>query len=468
VSAYTVRQISERSGVSAAKHRVVVVGGGFGGLNVTKALADADVDVTIIDRTNHHLFQPLLYQVATGILPDGLIAPALRGVIKHQLNARALLAEVTDIDLDERSVSAMGPDGKTFELSYDTLVVATGATHAYFGHDEWAEFAPGMKTLEDAQHLRSQILSAFEMAELATTPDDRAAYLTFVVIGAGPTGVELVGQVAELANTVLPRDYRLIDTKEAIILLVEAAPTVLGPFAPQLQRYTQEQLERMGVQVLCNTAAVAMDGESITIKGPRGEDRIPARTKIWAAGVKASPLAKMLADATGAEVDRAGRVTVLPDCSLPGHPEVFAIGDMASLNKLPGVAQPAIQEGRYVGKLIGARLAGNASRVRPFKYRNKGSMATIGHSSAVADAFGLKFTGLVAYLMWGFIHVLYLIGWGNRLGTLYAWLRSLTFSKNRGFRVISLQGAQYELARRSHDPDISVASEGRPGSSRTS
>ena len=222
--------------MNAERHQVVVIGGGFGGLNVTKALAGADVDVTLVDRTNHHLFQPLLYQVATGILPDGLIAPALRNVIKNQKNARALLAEVVDIDLNGRRVSAVGPDGKPLALAYDTLVVATGATHAYFGHDEWSQFAPGMKTLDDARHLRSQILSAFEMAELATTPEDRAAYLTFVVVGAGPTGVELVGQVAELAHTVLPRDYRLIDTREAIILLVEAAPTVLGPFNTSVVR----------------------------------------------------------------------------------------------------------------------------------------------------------------------------------------------------------------------------------------
>jgi NADH dehydrogenase len=431
-----------------ARHQVVVVGGGFGGLNVTRALAGADVDVTLVDRTNHHLFQPLLYQVATGILPDGLIAPALRGVLKDQANARALLAEATGVDLAERVVCAVGPDGAPLRLAYDTLVVATGATHAYFGHDEWANFAPGMKTLEDARHLRSQILSAFEMAELATTPDDRAAYLTFVVIGAGPTGVELVGQVAELAHDVLPRDYRLIDTHEAIILLVEAAPTVLGPFHSDLQRYTRDTLEKMGVQVLCNTAAVGMDDESITVRGPQGEDRIPARTKIWAAGVRASPLAKILAEATGSDLDRAGRVSVLPDCSLRGHPEVFAIGDMAALNKLPGVAQPAIQEGRYVGRLIRARLAGRASSVAPFQYRDKGSMATIGRSKAVADAFGVRFTGMAAYAMWGAIHVLYLIGWGNRLGTLYTWLRSLTISKNRGYRIITQVNAQHELHRR--------------------
>jgi NADH dehydrogenase len=409
------------------RHQVVVVGGGFGGLNATHSLAKADVDVTLVDRTNHHLFQPLLYQVAAGIMPEGLIAPALRSVIKKQANARALLAEVTNM-----------------ELAYDTLVVAGGATHSYFGRDQFSEFAPGMKTLEDARHLRSHILSAFEMAELATDPQERSEWLTFVVIGAGPTGVELVGQVAELAHMVLPRDYRSVDTTEAKILLLEGAGAVLGPFDPKLQRYTRARLEKMGVEVRLNTLAVDMDQESITVKGPDGVERIPTRTRIWAAGVQASPLAKMLAEATGAETDRAGRVAVNPDCTLPGHPEVFAVGDMVSLNRLPGVAQPAIQEGKYVGKVLKARLAGK-SKIEPFKYFDKGSMATIGHLHAVADAFGRKFTGVVGYTMWGVVHVTYLIGWGNRLGTVYTWARSLTFTKNRAHRIITFEQAKQEL-----------------------
>ena len=433
--------------MAAERHRVVVVGGGFGGVNATRALARADVEVTVVDRTNHHLFQPLLYQVATGILPEGLIAPALRSVIKKQANAKALLAEVVDLDLQARLVSAVAPDGRRLELPYDTLVVAGGATHAYFGNDHWAQFAPGMKTLEDARHLRSHILSAFEMAELATDPAERAEYLTFVVVGAGPTGVELVGQVAELAHRVLPQDYRSVDTTEATIQLVEAAPAVLGPFDPKLQRYTQDRLEKMGVDVRLNTMAVAMDATGITVKGPDGQQRVPARTKIWAAGVQASPLAALLAKATGASLDRAGRVEVQPDCTLPGHPEVFAIGDMVSLNKLPGVAQPAMQEGKYVGKVIRARLEGD-STVAPFKYFDKGSMATIGYRHAVADAFGMKFTGLLGYTMWGFIHVLYLIGWGNRLGTIYTWARALTFTKSRAHRIITFEQAHDEVAQR--------------------
>jgi NADH:ubiquinone reductase (H+-translocating) len=436
----------------APRHRVVVVGGGFGGLNAVRALQHADVDVTVVDRTNHHLFQPLLYQVAAGILPPGLIAPALRSVIKKQSNARALLADVHDLDLDRRVVHAEGPDGRPLELPYDSLVVAAGATHSYFGRDEFAEFAPGMKTIEDARHLRDRILSAFEMAELSTDPQERAEWMTFVVIGAGPTGVELVGQVAELAHTVLPRDYRAIDTREARILLLEGAPSVLPPFAPKLQAYTHKRLEKMGVEIRTGALAVGMDDRSVTVKGADGEETIRTRTRIWAAGVAASPLAKLLAEKSGAATDRAGRIEVNPDCSLPGHPEVFAVGDMVSLNKLPGVAQPAMQEGKYVGKLIKARLAGD-QHVEPFKYFDKGSMATIGYKSAVADAFGVKVTGFLAYLMWGFIHVLYLIGWGNRLGTLYTWLRALVFTKNRGHRIITFEQA-HQQALDQHEPPV--------------
>jgi NADH:ubiquinone reductase (H+-translocating) len=422
----------------------VVVGGGFGGVNVSRVLAKSDVDLTIIDKTNHHLFQPLLYQVATGILPEGLIAPALRRVVQKQKNTKVVLGQVVDLDLQARTVGVVAPDGARITLPYDTLVVAAGATHAYFGHDEWEEFAPGMKTLEDARHLRNHILGAFEMAELATDPAERDACLSFVVVGAGPTGVEVVGQIAELAHRVLPGDYREIDTRQARIVLIEAAPAVLGPFDERLQRYTTRTLERMGVEVRCATAATAIDADGITVRNQDGEERIEARTKVWAAGVQASPLAKMLAEATGAETDRAGRIMVEPDCTLPGHPEVFAIGDMVSLNGLPGIAQPALQEGKYVGKVIRARLDGDTS-VAPFKYFDKGTMATIGRTHAVARSGGMSFTGITAYLMWAFIHVLYLIGWGNRFGTLYSWGRSLWFTKNRAHRIITLDQAMDEI-----------------------
>jgi NADH dehydrogenase len=416
----------------------VIIGGGFGGLNAARGLTGPHLDVTLVDRTNHHLFQPLLYQVAAGILPPGLIAPALRSAVRSASNVRTLLADVHDIDLDAKTVHARAPDDRPIALPYDSLVVAAGATHSYFGKDHFAAFAPGMKTVEDARYLRDSILGKFEMAELTGDPVERAAWLTFVVDGAGPTGVELVGQIAELAHTVLPRDYRSVNTKDARIVLLEGAATVLPPFAPELQRYTQETLERMGVEVRLNTLAVDMDHHSVTTKGPDGVETIPARTRIWAAGVQASPLASMLAHKAGLAVDRAGRIPVQPDCTLAGHPEVFAIGDMVSLGTLPGVAQPAIQEGKYVAKVIKARLAGDGA-VEPFRYFDKGSMATIGYRAAVADAFGMKFTGLVAYVMWMFVHMLYLIGWGNRLGTIYTWLRALVLSNNRGHRIITFE-----------------------------
>jgi NADH dehydrogenase len=423
--------------------KVVVVGGGFGGVRAAKALAHADVDVTLVDRTNHHLFQPLLYQVATGILSPGLIAPALRRVVKTQSNTRTLLAEVFDIDVEAKVVHALAPNEQRLDLPYDYLVVAGGATHAYFGHDEWSHFAPGMKSIEDARMLRSQILGAYELAEVATDEKERDAYLTFVVVGAGPTGVEITGQLAELARYVLPKEYRTIDTRSAKIILLDAAPSVLPPFAPKLQQYTQHRLEKMGVEVRLNTAATDMDADSITVKGPEGVDTITARTKIWAAGVQASPLAAMLAKVTGTDTDRAGRLAVDPDCSLPGAEGVYAIGDMVStVDRLPGVAQVAMQQGTYVGKLIANRAKGDTTTPAPFQYFDKGNMATIGARQAVADVRGVKFTGYIAYLLWCYVHVMFLIGWGNRLGTLFNWVRSLRYARHRGHRLISMTGAQ--------------------------
>jgi NADH dehydrogenase len=301
-----------------------------------------------------------------------------------------------------------------------------------------------MKTIEDARYLRDAILARFEMAELATDPAEQAEWLSFVVIGAGPTGVELVGQIAELAHEVLPPDFRDVDTSRARIILLEGAPSVLPPFPRRLQRYARRELKKMGVEIRLNTLAVDMDHDSVTVKTPDGLDTIRAKMRIWAAGVQASPLAGLLAAKSGSGTDRAGRLVVNPDCTVPGHPEVFAIGDMVSLNGLPGVAQPAMQEGKYVATVIGARLAGQQPP-GPFRYFDKGSMATIGHRRAVAKSAGLLFTGLPAYLMWGVIHVTYLIGWGNRLGTIYTWARALYLSKNRGHRLISFQIAGYEV-----------------------
>jgi NADH:ubiquinone reductase (H+-translocating) len=374
-----------------------------------------------------------------------LIAPTLRHVLRAQPNAQVLLAEAGDVDLDRRVVCIMKPDGRMADLPYDSLVLAAGATHSYFGRDEFASFAPGMKTIEDARYLRDEILSSFEMAELATDPRERAEWLTFVVVGAGPTGVELVGQVAELAHKVLPRSFRDADTSEARIVLLEGAASVLPTFGPRLQRYAQRQLEKMGVEIRLNTLAVDMNYESITVQGGSGGEIIRARTRIWAAGVRASPLAALLADKLGVQTDRAGRLPVGPDCTLSGHPEVFAIGDMVSLSGLPGVAQPAMQEGRYVARVITARLAGHALP-EPFRYSDRGSMATIGHRHAVVESGSAKFTGTFAYLLWGLVHLVYLIGWSNRVGTIYTWACALYPSKNRNHRLISFQAVEGEGA----------------------
>ncbi|MFP5022755.1 NAD(P)/FAD-dependent oxidoreductase [Pseudonocardia phyllosphaerae] len=431
--------MSTASQDATRRPKVVIVGGGFGGVQAAQALKGADVDVTVVDRTNHHLFQPLLYQVATGILSPGLIAPALRRVLKKQRNVRTILAEVGEIDLESKVVYAAAPDGQRMELPYDYLVVAAGATHAYFGHPEWAEHAPGMKTIEDARLLRSRILGSYELAEVSSDPAEQQAYMTFVVVGAGPTGVELAGQLAELANFVLPREYRAIDTRKAKIILIDAAPAVLPPFAEKLQKYTKKTLEEKGVEVRLNCMATDMDADSITVKGPDGEEKIVSRTKVWAAGVQASPLAKILAQGIGTEPDRAGRVSVDPDLTLPGHRDVYAVGDMVStIDRLPGVAQVAMQQGTYVGKQIAARVAGDEATPAPFSYFDKGSMATIGAREAVADVRGAKVTGWFGYLIWCYVHVMFLIGWGNRLGTLYNWVRALHYARLRGHRLISV------------------------------
>ena len=357
--------------MAAARHRVVIVGGGFGGVAAARALRRAPADVTLLDRANHHLFQPLLYQVATGILSEGSIAPPLRGLFRHQPNARVLLAEATGFDLAARAVRARVPDGDLLSVGYDTLVVAAGSTDSWFGHRDWAAHAHGMKTLQDARRLRTAILGAFEMAEASADPAERDAWLTFAVVGAGPTGVELSGQVALLAHETLRHDYRAVDTTTARVVLVEGGPAALGAFPPKLRARAERDLREMGVELRVGTAATAIDAEGLDVEGPGGAERIPARTVIWAAGVRASPLGAALGEAAGVEVDRAGRLPVAPDCSVPGHPEVFAIGDMAALDDLPGVAQPAIQQGRYVAGVIAGRLSGDPAPP-PFRYFDKG------------------------------------------------------------------------------------------------
>ena len=422
------------------RHRVVIVGGGFGGLYTAQALAAADVAITLIDRVNHHLFQPLLYQVATGILSEGEIAPALRSVLRGQRNVKVLLAEVTGFDLAERTVTAVTPDGRELSEPYDSLVVAAGMATSYFGHDEWEAVAPGLKSLDDARWLRSHILGAFEMAELATTPAERAAWLTFVVVGAGPTGVELTGQIATLAHRILPRDFHDIATRDARVVLVDAGPSVLPTFPEKLRRRAAADLRGWGVEVRTDTAAADIDSAGIELRDPDGGvERIATRTICWAAGVKAAPLAATLAAASGAASDRLGRLLVQPDLTLPGHPEVFAIGDMAAIDALPGVAQVAMQQGRHVAGTVTARLTGRDAPP-PFRYKDKGTMATIGPRKAVVDAYGLRIGGLLGSLMWAFIHVMYLIGWGNRVITMLRWLIQLT-TQNRSQRLVDVQHA---------------------------
>jgi NADH dehydrogenase len=423
------------SGPSAYRHRVVIVGGGFGGLRAAKALLDAPVDITLIDRTNHHLFQPLLYQVATGVLSAGQIAPPLRSLFRGNRNVHVLLANVEDIDLERRVVLTASAGQR--EVPYDTLIVAAGARHSYFGHDQWAEYAPGMKTLDDAARLRSRILLAFEMAEQEEDPTRRAAWLTFAIVGAGPTGVELAGQVAVLAHRVLRHEYHRAEPRQARVVLLDAVPRALGAFAPHLSEHARNALEDLGVDVTLESEVVDIDGHGVDVKGATGDARrIGTRTVIWAAGVQASRLAGLLAAQSGADLDRAGRLKVPHDLRLPGHPEVFAIGDMISLPGVPGTAQPAIQEGKYVARVIRAHLRGDP-RLPPFRYRDRGSMAIIGRNQAVAELFGrVMLSGLPALLAWGAIHLAYLVGWGSRVETVTRWGWTL-FARNRRERLIS-------------------------------
>ncbi|HEY9420714.1 MAG TPA: NAD(P)/FAD-dependent oxidoreductase [Thermoanaerobaculia bacterium] len=420
---------------SESLHRVVIVGGGFGGIRAAKVLSRVPgVEITLVDRTNHHLFQPLLYQVATGVLSPGQVAPALRSLFRRRRSVRVLLAEVRSFDLENRVVRAVAEHD--LELPYDTLIVAAGATHSYFGHDEWAQFAPGMKTLDDANRLRTRILAAFEMAEQAQNEAERDAWLTFAIVGAGPTGVELAGQVVVLAKRILRAEYRTIDTSQARIILLDAAPTVLGPFPEELRKRAERDLQKMGIEVQLGAAVVNIDEDGIDVKTGDSTRRIPAKTVVWAAGVKASPLAAELAKASGATTDRSGRVQVEPDLSLPGHPEVFAVGDMIAIPKVPGTAQPAIQEGKYAARVVAARLKGKPAPP-PFEYRDLGSMAVIGRRRAVAEVFGTKVGGFLAFLIWGIIHLAYLVGWGNRFEAVVRWMWTI-LARNRRERLISM------------------------------
>ncbi|MFT3873134.1 MAG: NAD(P)/FAD-dependent oxidoreductase [Nocardioides sp.] len=423
---------------TATRSRVVVIGSGFGGLFGTRALKRADVEVTLIAETAHHLFQPLLYQMATGILSSGEIAPPTRELLSRQRNATVLLGEVTAIDLTARTVTSEVL-GRATVTPYDFLLVAAGSTQSYFGRDEFADFAPGMKTVDDALELRGRIFGAFELAELAALRgEDVDDLLTFVVVGAGPTGVEMAGQIAELAQHTLQRDFRAINTRTAKIIVVDAADQVLPPFGPELGAKTATALTKLGIDVRLGARVVDLDARSITVEYSDGRrDRVPAVTKVWAAGVQASPLTKTLAEQSGATLDRSGRIAVQPDLTLPGHPEVFVVGDMIDLDHLPGVAQVAIQGGRYAADQIRRRVRGREPQ-RRFEYHDKGSMATISRFRAVAVIGKLRLTGFVAWLLWLFVHLLYIAGFKSRVTTLLRWF--ITFlSRGRSERTTTEQ-----------------------------
>jgi NADH dehydrogenase len=419
----------------SAVHRVVIIGGGFGGLYAAKSLRRAPVSVTLIDRRNFHLFQPLLYQVATGALSPGEIASPLRHVLRKHRNTKVLLAEVVDIGVEGRRVILR--DGET---PYDDLVVATGATHHYFGHDQWARAAPGLKTVEDATAIRARVLSAFERAERETDPDQQRAWLNFVIVGGGPTGVELAGALGEIANDTLRRDFRHIDPARSQILLIEGADRVLPTFPADLSGKAERQLMALGVRTRTNAHVTDIHEGGVTVRVGGREECITARTVLWAAGVRASPLGKVLAERAGATLDKAGRVLVEPDLSLPGHPEIRVIGDLANFvhqggKPLPGVAPVAMQQGHYVAVAIRKKARGEPS-TRPFRYFDKGNLATIGRNKAVADFGKFHFAGFPAWFLWVFVHLMYLVEFENRVLVLVKWVFNY-ITRNRGARLIT-------------------------------
>ncbi|NER89916.1 NAD(P)/FAD-dependent oxidoreductase [Moorena sp. SIO3A2] len=424
--------------VSEAKtttpHHVVIIGGGFGGLYAAQALRKAPVKVTLIDKRNFHLFQPLLYQVATGGLSAGDISSPLRAILSHQKNTQVLMGKVIGLDPNQKTVQLADK-----EISYDSLIVATGVSHHYFGNDQWAKDAPGLKTIEDALDIRRRIYSAFEAAEKETDPEKRRAWLTFVLVGGGPTGVELAGAMAELAYDTLKNDFRDIDTSEARILLLEGMDRILPPYPPELSVKAQNSLERLGVTVQTKTLVTNIDNDIVTMRQGEQVEEINAKTVLWAAGMKASAMGKALANATGIELDRAGRVIVQPDMSLAGHPDIFVIGDLANFSHqtgkpLPGVAPVAMQQGKYVSTLIQKRL--KEETVPDFHYQDYGNLAVIGRNAAVVDLGFVKFSGFPAWLAWIFIHIFFLIEFDNKLLVMIQWAwHYLTFK--RGVRLIT-------------------------------
>jgi len=415
-------------------HRVAIVGGGFGGLYAAKALGKAPVELTLVDRRNFHLFQPLLYQVATGGLSPGEIASPLRAVLRRHRNTEVLLAEAVDFDVAGRRVIL-----KDGAVPYDDLIVASGATHSYFGHDEWHKLAPGLKTIEDATEIRGRVLAAFEHAERETDPERRHEWLTFVIVGGGATGVELAGALGEIANDTLRHDFRHINPAESLILLVEGEDRVLPSFPADLSRKAAAQLEDLKVTLRLNARVTAIDCAGVAIESEGAAERVPARTVLWAAGVRASTLGKKLAERTGVALDRAGRVLVEPDLSLPGHPEIHVIGDLASFTHqggkpLPGVAPVAMQQGRYVANLIRTKLRGG--NMKPFRYFDKGNLATVGRNKAVADFGFAHVAGFPAWFLWVFVHLMYLVEFENRMLVFVEWVYNY-ITRNRGARLIT-------------------------------
>jgi NADH dehydrogenase len=423
------------------RHRIVVVGGGFGGLPACRFLGKLPVDVTLIDRRNHHLFQPLLYQVATGILAPGQVAPPLRHVLRRDKNVTVELAEVTGFDLDRRIVHARRPLGAgELDVPYDSLIVAAGVTQSYFGHDEFARLAPGMKTIDDALELRRRLFGAFEMAEMARDDNERRNWLTIVIVGAGPTGVELAGQVRELAVRSLRREFRRFDPESVRVVLVDAGKEPLATFGDNLADRARGELEDLGVELHMGARVTNIDMTGVDVTTTDGgTEHFDARVVVWAAGVQASPLAATLARAAGAETDRIGRIKVLPDLTLPGHPEVFAVGDMAALDDLPGVAEVAMQGSLHAANTIRRRLLGN-DHSRPFKYRDLGSVAVVGRFRAIFSWRRIQMSGFPAWVVWLVVHLGFLNTFASRFGALLRWTRSM-LGRARAERVISVARA---------------------------
>ncbi len=432
------------AGAGPGRHRVVVIGSGFGGLFATRALDDAPVDVTVIDRTNHHLFQPLLYQVATGILSPGEIAPATRDVLQHQANAKVLIGDVVDIDMDQRLVVSE-VIGRQTQTPYDSLIVAAGSTSSYFGNDDFALQAPSVKTIDDALELRGRIFGAFEMAELEGDPQRRRHWLTFVVIGGGATGVEMAGQIAELSSRTLRNNFRTFDPADARVVLLDGGDKLLAGFGGRLSGQAAAELRRLGVEIHLGAKVTGIDATGVDVESDDPSlRRFDADIKVWAAGVAGASLGRIVAERSGATVDRTGRVEVAPDCTIPQHPEVFVVGDLMALDDLPGVAEVAMQTGRYAASTIRGRLSG-ASKAKPFKYHDLGTMASVARFHAVASIGPFRFSGMTGWLLWAFVHLVFLTGFKNRLYTVSHWAVSFV-GRSRSERTITYQQVFGRLA----------------------